>query len=197
MKLKTWLLLSLIILLTACAPTMKQPKELSIPSQRSIHKGFSILPPNEKGWLVLTQEPLGIALAKRGNDSDESIAITAHAVYLPEFKSREEFIGIAKALSRDSDPTRFNEITQETKTIVVDGQSCESIKLLEKDNDAQRVTNRKDPMILKAYSLVCPHPQMKLAIVVAYSHRCYPGHADPEMARKAEEIFKTVEFQNF
>ena len=169
MKLKTWLIMSLIIILTACARTMQQPKELSIPSQRSIHKGFSLLPPNEKGWLVLTQEPLGLILAKRGNDPDESIGLGAHAVFLPDFKSREEFIGIAKSLSRDSDPNRFDEISQETKTIVVDGQSCESIKLLEKDNDAHRVTNRKDPMILEAYSLVCPHPQMKLAIVVAYS----------------------------
>jgi hypothetical protein len=175
---------------------MQYPKELSFPSQRSMHKGFSLLPPNEKGWLVLTQEPLGLILAKRGNDSDESIALGAHAVFLPEFKSREEFIGIAKSLSRDMDPNRFNEITQETKTIVVDGQSCESIKTFEKDNDAQRVTNRKNPMILEAYSLVCPHPQMKLAIVVTYSHRCYLGQADPEMARKAEEIFKTIEFQN-
>lgn len=196
MKLRTWLILSLIILLTACAPTMQQPKELSIPSQRSIHTGFSLLPLNEEGWFVIAQEPRSLKLGKRSKDPDESIFLNAYTVVLPEFNSREEFTGFAKTLNRDFDPIRFEEITQETKTVVVKGQSCEIIKLMEKDNGRERVTNRTDPMIIEAYSLVCPHPQRKLGVVVSYAHRCYPGQADPEMVRKAEEIFKTVEFQN-
>ena len=197
MKLKSWSILLLIILLTACAPTMQQPKELSIPSQRSIHTGFSLLPLNEKGWFVIAQEPRFLKLGKPSKDPDESIFLNANTVFLPEFKSREEFTGFAKTLNRDMDPIRFDEITQETKMVVVQGQSCEAIKLKEKDYGKERVSNRTDPMLIEAYSLVCPHPQGKLAVVVSYAHRCYPDQADPEMVRKAEEIFKTVEFENF
>jgi hypothetical protein len=52
-------------------------------------------------------------------------------------------------------------------------------------------------MLIEAYSLVCPHPQKNIAIVVAYSHRYYSGQADPESAKKAATIFEAVEFRDF
>ena len=195
MKLKAWLILSLIILLTACAPHNATTKRAFNPIATIHTYCFSLLPLNEKGWFVLVQDPRALQLGKRSKDPDESIFLNAFTVVLPEFKTREEFIGFAKTLRRDMDPNRFDEITQETKTVVVKGQSCEIIKLKEKDYGKERVTNRTDPMLIEAYSLVCPHPQRKLAVVVSYDHRCYPGQADPEMVRKAEEIFKTVEFK--
>jgi len=197
MKRQVWVALSLVVL-AACTPVrQQQPKELAIPPQRSVHTGFSLLPLNESGWLIGVQQPQGLVLGKRGSDPDENIILRAFIVVLPDFNSRDEFMGFAKTAIGEFDPTRFKKITQEPKTVHVKGQSCVSIKNMEEDLAAKKLTSRTDPMLIEAYSLVCPHPKKKIAIVVAYSHRYYSGHADPESAKKAATIFETVEFIDF
>lgn len=197
MKHYVWAALSLVVL-AACAPVRpEQPKELAVPPQRSVHTGFSLLPLNEKGWLIGMQQPQGLILGKHGSDPDESTVLRAFTVVLPDFNSRDEFVGFAKTAIGEFDPTRFKQATQESKTVTVKGQSCVSVKSMEEDLGAKKRTSRTDPMLIEAYSLVCPHPQKKIAVVVAYSHRYYSGHFDPESAKKAETIFETVEFQDF
>jgi hypothetical protein len=198
MKHQAWVALSLMMVLAACVPVgQQQPNELEVPPQRSVHTGFSLLPLNEKGWLIGAQQPQGLVLGKRGSDPDESMILRAFTVVLPDFNSRDEFMGFAKTAIGEFDPIRFKKINQESKTVNVKGQSCVSIKSMEEDLGATKRTSRTDPMLIEAYSLVCPHPQKKIAIVVAYSHRYYSGHSDPESAKKAATIFETVEFRDF
>jgi hypothetical protein len=198
MKHQVWVVLSLVVVLAACAPVRQQkPKELELPPQRSVHTGFSLLPLDEKGWLIGAQQPQILILGKLGSDPDESFVLRAFTVVLPDFNSSDEFMGFAKTAIGETDPTRFKKITQESKTVIVNGQSCVSVKSMEEDLGANKRTSRTDPMLIEAYSLVCPHPQKNIAIVVAYSHRYYSGQADPESAKKAATIFEAVEFRDF
>jgi len=197
MKHQVWVALPLMMVLTACVPVRPQLKELEVPPQRSAHTGFSLLPLNEKGWLIGVQQPQRLIIGKHGSDPDENIVLRAFTVVLPDFNSRDEFMGFAKTAIGEFDPTRFKKITQESKTVNIKGQPCASVKSMEEDLAARKHTSRTYPMLIEAYSLVCQHPQKKIAIVVAYSHRYYSGHADPESAKKAATIFETVEFRDF
>lgn len=197
MKFYTGAILVSVTLLASCASVGPTFKELPTPPQRSIHNGFSLLPLDETGWKIVAQQPNRLVLGKQGDDSDASFIVRAFTVVLPEFKSRDEFMGFAKTAIGEFDPVRFKRLSDETKTVTVKDQSCGQTKSTMEDHGAVKRTNRPDFMIIEAYSLVCQHPQRKIAIVVAYSHRYYSGKADSQSEEKANKIFETVEFVNF
>ena len=197
MRLRTLAILASLLLFVSCAPIRPALKELPVPPQRSEHKGFSLVPLNEAGWLIGFQQSSVLMLGKRGTDPDENFAIRAFTVLLPDFKSHDEFMGFARTAIHENDPIRFKPLLEEAKTVTVRGQSCGRTKTLTEDHGAVKRTKRSDFMLLEAHSLVCPHPQKKMAVIVAYSHRYYPGNADSETARKADRIFETVEFADF
>src|SRR5215470_8451627 len=105
MKSRSAVMLLLIALSTACTPVkQQQSKELPLPPQRSMHTGFSLVPLNEKGWLIGEQVPQHLLLGKHGSDPDESYILRAFTVVLPDFKSRDEFVGFAKTAIAENDP---------------------------------------------------------------------------------------------
>jgi len=197
MKFSAGAVLIIAALLASCAPVRPTIKELPTPPQRSVHNGFSLLPLDETGWKIGAQQPNTLVLGKQGTNPDESFIIRAFTVVLPEFKSRDEFMGFAKTAIGEFDPTRFKRLSDETKTVNIKGQSCGRTKSTMEDHGAVKRTNRPDFMLIEAYSLVCPHPQKKIAVVVAYSHRYYSGNADAQSENKVVKIFETVEFVNF
>jgi hypothetical protein len=197
MKFYTGAVLVFVALLASCAPVRPTIKELPTPPQRSVHNGFSLLPLDETGWKIGVQQPNTLVLGKQSGNPDESFIIRAFTVVLPDFKSRDEFMGFAKTAIGESDPVRFKRLSDETRTVTVKSQSCGRTKSTMEDHGAVKRTKHSDFMVIEAYSLVCPHPQKKIAVVIAYSHRYYSGNADPQSEKKADRIFETVEFVNF
>jgi hypothetical protein len=197
MKLYSTALLISVAVLVSCAPVRPIINDLPTPPQRSVHNGFSLLPLDETGWKIGAQQPNMLVLGKQGGNPDESFIIRAFTVVLPEFKSRDEFMGFAKTAIGEFDPVRFKRLSDEAKSKTVKGQSCGRTKSMMEDHGAVKRTNRPDFMVIEAYSVVCPHPQKRIAVVIAYSHRYYPGNADLQSEKKADKIFETVEFINF
>lgn len=186
-----------LLSITACAPVTPRLEALELPPKRSVHIGFSLMPPNETGWLVAPYRPQLLVLGKRAGHPDENTVLRAFTVVLPEFSSRDEFMGFAKTAIGEYDPLRFSLLSQEAAPATVKGQPCATVKRIEEDRGAVKVTNRTDAMLIEAHALVCPHPNKKVAVVVAYSHRYYPGHADPASAQKAASVYETLEFRDF
>jgi hypothetical protein len=189
-------LLFVTIFLSSCATTRSGMQEVSLPPQRVAENGYSLVPLDEAGWLILHRDSESLVLGKRGSDPDENIIIRAFAKVLPPLKSDEEFVGFAKSVLIMDGATRHKVLSQETKLVKVKSQSCARSDTVMEDNTPVRRTSRTDPMILEAFSLLCKHPNGSTGIVVAYSHRFYQGHKDAESSKKAQKIFDSLEFSN-
>ncbi len=186
----------IVILLASCAPMRPQWTEVTIPPVRVEHRGFSLVPLNENGWLILAKRPEGIVLGKQISP-DENHIIRGFTQVIPPFKSQDEFIGYAKTALSMEDPARHKLLLNDAKTTKFKGQSCVRTHDVMEDHRALKRSDRSDFMILEAFSLVCEHPRKGTAVIVAYSYRYYSGHEDKESTMKAQKIFDSVEFTDF
>jgi hypothetical protein len=185
-----------VVLLASCAPARPQFTEVSVPPVREQHQGFSLMPLDESGWLILAKRPEGIVLGKQVGP-DENHIIRAFTQVIPPFKSQDEFIGYAKTALSMEDPARHKLLSHSDKTIKFKGQPCVRTYDMMEDHKAVKRSDRSDFMILEASSLVCEHPHKGVAVIVAYSYRYYPGHDDKGLANKAQKIFDSIEFIGF
>lgn len=183
-----------VVFISACATTRPTMLEVPLPPQRIILNGYSLVPLDEKGWLIGQRGPETLVLGKPGNDPDENMIIRAFASVLPPLKSDEEFIGFAKSILIMEGAARHKVLSQQAKLVKVKSQSCVRSDTVMEDHEAVKRSSRTDPMILEAYSLVCKHPNGSTGILVAYSHRFYSGQKDTEAGIKAQRIFDSLEF---
>lgn len=184
------------VFISACATTRPVMQEVSLPPQRIIMNGYSLVPLDEKGWLIGLRDRDAVVLGKRGNDPDENMIIRAFAEVLPPLKSDEEFIGFGKSVLVMEGAARHKVLSQQTRPLTIKSQSCVRSDTFMEDHNAVKRSSKTDPMILEAYSLVCKHPNGSTGIVVVYSHRFYAGQKDPEAGMKAQKIFDSLEFSN-
>lgn len=189
-------LMVLVVLLASCAPITPQFTEVSLPPVRELRRGFSLVPLNESGWLILANRPEGIVLGKQVGP-DENHIIRAFTQVIPPFKSQDEFVGYAKTALSMEDPARHKLLSNSAMAIKFKGQPCVRTYDKMEDHKAVKRSGRTDPMLLEAISLVCEHPQKGVAVIVAYSYRYYPEHEDREMVAKAQKIFDNIEFAGF
>lgn len=185
-----------VVFISACATTRPVMQEVSLPPQRIFLNGYSLVPLDEKGWLIGLRDRDAVVLGKQGNDPDENMIIRAFAEVLPPLKSEEEFIGFAKSILIMEGATRHKVLSQQTRPVKVKSQSCVRSDTVMEDHNAVKRSAKTDPMILEVYSLVCKHPNGSTGIVVAYSHRFYAGQKDLEAGGKAQNIFDSLEFSN-
>ena len=185
--------------IAACAPLQPKLQERQTPPQKVVQQGYSLVPPNEKGWLVVVRNQHQLALAKLGANPDETIAIQARSLKIPEFKTTEEFIQIIKeGQARDTDPQRFtikkHDVADYKKK---KGYNCTKSHIVTEDNAAVKRSGSSGNMILEALTLACAQPQNKsTGISVTYSHRHYPGQGDAAFISKATSVLDSVEFND-
>jgi hypothetical protein len=184
------------VAITGCAPMQPKLQELQVPPDRIHQKGYSLVPPNEKGWLIAGRNETQVALVKAGTNADESIAIQAVTFQLPEFKSTEDFVRLVKeGQAHDTDPKRFlikkHEVADDPKK---EG-NCARSHLVAEDNAAVKRSGKSGSMILAALTLTCAHPKNKsVGVNVSYSHRYYPGQEDAGFVEKATNVLDSVTF---
>lgn len=197
MSIRLWLTIGLgLAWLAGCATNPQRPQELRNPTERIALQGYSLMPVNEPGWLVLARNGSQIALAKRGVRQDASIAIQGSRIQLPEFKSSDELIqAIRQTPATDSNSQRFNVSLHDVTLFRKQGQDCALRHVIAQDNAAVKRTTRPGFMVLEAISLTCPHPDdRRVGVNVAYSQRAYPGDRDAAFSEKAMTVLQGVEF---
>jgi len=182
---------SIMATLMACGP-----KQVQLPPERSYHRGFSLVPPNEQGWFFQQRDHNTLVLARHSSGLDETYVISTEVRGLPPLTSQSEFINAVKEMaSRGSDPTRFTVMKLDVVPYSKKGDYCARSYLMAEDRAAVRRTGGVGQMVLELVVLSCRHPtNADVAINVVYSHRHYPDQGDPNLSGKADMLFESVEF---
>lgn len=182
--------ISLLITLSAC---ISLPK-LSLPPERISQNGYSLLPLNEPGWLVLGRDKYSLGFVKHGSNEDESFVIQTMFSGVPEYKTNEEFLRVIKeGQAKDTSVSRFDIFKHEVISYSMRGVDCARSHLVSLDQSATLRSKRTGEMVLEALALICAHPSEKsLAINIVYSHRHYPGQEDPGFIEKGNAVLNSV-----
>jgi hypothetical protein len=193
---KCWVACLVFFSLVGCAFSPPQLQELSVPPQKIYQPGYSLLPLNEKGWSVASRNPYQLALVKRGSHADETFAIQGVASKLPEFFSADDFVRMVKeGQAADTPAPRFRIMEHNVVSDSSRHAQCARSHAISEDNSAAKRTSTSGSMVLEAAALTCAHPGNKiLGISIIYSHRYYPGQADPAFMQKADQVFNSIEF---
>jgi len=188
---------SVLSTLLACGPRFQQ---LELPPQRSYHSGFSLLPPDEKGWNVISRDGNALNLARHGSSPNETYAISTDVWALPPLASKTDFVDSVRAKERQSEvsasPSRFKLLKHDVAPYPKKGDYCALSHVICEDRAAKvKNSGGLHLLILEIVSLTCRHPSnANVAISVSYSHRHYPYQGDPSVSEKAEKLFESVEF---
>ena len=185
-----------IISIVSCASSRSGLKELPLPPQKLVHKGFSLLPPDEIGWRIVHRSHHRLELGRRGKGVDESYAIQVWTLKLPTFHGIEEFRSyVSQRMAKDTGETRF--MILEKKESLYEENHGKCILLNTKAEDSDALKNMKDlrSMVLEIISLICRHPgNTNAGIYMAYSNRYYPENSSLNLNDKALSVFRNIEF---
>jgi hypothetical protein len=183
------------IVIAACAPLQTKPTPLPLPPQRIYQNTYSLVPPNEPGWIVTGRRANELGLARGGDKPDETFAIQGSPIPLPAITSREDLVRFVHELLSRADARRFKILKREVAEDRSRRETCTRSIFVTEDHAAVRRTSTPGPMILEALSLTCVHPKNPaLAVMLTYSHRYYPEQNDPGLGEKAARVLSTLEF---
>ncbi len=178
----------------ACAPL--PVRELRLPPERIVQNGYSVVPLDEPGWILLGRNLETFVLGKRASDPDENFIVRGFVRVAPALSSEEEFVGFAKSALVMDGASRHKVLSQQANPVTVRGRPCVRTDTVTEDRGAVKRSSRSDPMILEVFALVCKHPNQTNAVLVAYSHRYYKENKDSDSATKAQRIFDSIEFSD-
>ncbi len=198
-SIKIFVVLALSLLLVACKSQPRHP-ELTETGTRLVFEGFSFMPPNEKGWIVIKKGDDWVALAKRGAAMDETYAIQASLLMkLPEFKSDQEFLRFSRqAFNNNSDSGRFQILQSSDRLVNGKRGKCVKFYTQSKDRDPLTRSKRKGHMILEIMGFSCLHPDDKSkGVLISHSKRYFPGQKTERITERSWELFRSLEFEKF
>ena len=185
--------ISLLTVLMACAPIRQQ---VQLPPERSFHRGFSLVLPNEKGWVYFQRDHNTLVVSKYGSSPDETYVIQTNIWGLPSLTSQTEFMDVVKEMeAKGTDPSRFKVLMHGIASFPRKGGYCARSHLIAEDRAAVKRIGGVHTMILEIVHLTCRHPKnANVAISVGYSYRHFAGHEDADFLKKATELFEDIEF---
>ena len=194
-----------LLLLSACASSLSPLEDVSLPPERLALKGYSLLPPDEKGWQIMrrTRSPIHVMLLNhRSENQDETLVIEASSNRIPENSQFNEetlqLIREANARRLKASP-RYKRLKGELALSRPQGMDCIRSYTLDEDYEAAPVkaSGKSGYMIIELVYISCFHPRDRLTgIRIDYSQRYYPNHQDPNFLDKANAIFNTIEVTN-
>jgi len=154
------------------------------------------MPLNEPGWLIGARNSYQLALLKRGEEPEGTLAIQATLVKLPAFTTDEELARLVKERqAQDTDPQRFTVMTHDVTAYSQQGTACVKSHMVTEDHMAVKRSGTPGDMVLEALTLTCPHPtDQRVGVNVTYSQRSYPAQRDPAFLEKATSVLQSIEF---
>jgi hypothetical protein len=180
----------------SCAPVQPKFVDISIPPERISQMGYSLVPLNEKGWLIAVRSFNILALVKLGGIPEENFVIRASLYQLPAFKTNEEFVHLVKeAQAKGGNPERLKTMKHEVVTFAMKGIDCAKSYMVIEDHGAAKRVGKTGVMVQETLTLDCAHPKRRnIGVSVLYSQRNYPGQGDPRFLEKGTSLFNSVEF---
>lgn len=184
-------MLPFLVLANPVCAQITPPPQNQVPLERLFQKGFSIMPPNEKGWQINQRNPYQLMLDKPGIGPNESLMIQALITRLPPFRSNEEFAQQVKEVqASDINLARVALTKYDLRPYVKKGKNCVRTHIA-----AEERGGAEKKVMAEVVSLMCAHPRNKqIGINVTYAHRYYAGQKDPVFLEKAEKLLDSVKF---
>jgi hypothetical protein len=182
----------------SCASMQPRLPEVQLPPERISQKGYSLVPLNEKGWLIVGRNAYQMALAKHGENPDETFAIQAILFRLSAFKTNEEFVRLIKeGQVKDTNPQRFKILEHEVASYPTKGTDCAKSHMMAEDHAAVKRSGKSGDMVLEMLTLTCAHPKNRnVGISVIYSQRYYSDQRDSAFVEKGTSVLNSVEFSD-
>ena len=182
--------------LSACASSLHHVEN---PSKRYYRKGYSILPPQETGWLVKEGSKDKIAFFKKGAVPKSSYVVIATSITQPHrFKSEKEFEEVMGKLHLSMEFRPKRNILLDKKVSLATGRKyClkSYSKLKDFGKNGKGIGNGKY-LFLENFGLVCLHPQDKSRLVnIVVSYRYPAGADDDDIEAKANAILAGIQFE--
>ena len=185
--------LSILLSVASCASF----QSISIPPERIVQTGYSLIPLNEKGWRLGQRNPVQLVIGKVSDNPDESLIIQSTIVKIRPYKTKEEFVQLVKENQATDTDERFASKQFDVSSYDEKGTDCAKSYALSEDKAASRKSGHSGTMIIELLSLTCAHPKNnRFAVYVGYSHRYYPGHQDKEFNQKAWTVMSSLEFSD-
>ena len=183
------------LLVASCVATQPRGQEVELPPKRLLQEGFSFVPLNEEGWVINQRKSNLIILGKYGKHPDQTFAISAGLIWLPPFKTTEEFVRLVKeGQAKDTDPQRFKTIKHEVTSYRKNGADCAKSHWVAVDHEPVRRSGQRGDMDAEMLTLVCAHPKdKKIGVNVFYSQRSNSAQGDPAFLEKATTVLNNVE----
>lgn len=197
MRLRAIILSVVSTLLIACVAHRTNLEQLSPESERIQLKWFSVATPGESGWYVAQRNAHAVQLAKQGGATDESYAIQAWSIQLPQFQSDDAFVAfIGQAIDKDKNSTRFLKKESTVSKKSMPHGVCVAFKSIHEDLAAAKRTDNRDPMQLEVSGMTCRNPKNQLeGAHLVYSNRYYAGNRDTSLPDKANAFFDSLAFE--
>jgi hypothetical protein len=156
------------------------------------------MPPNEKGWLIAGRNPYQLEIGKRGESTDETLAIQTWLIKLPEFTTSDSFVSLIKeGQVKDTDPQRFKIIKHDVNAYPEKGPNCAKSHIVTEDHRAVKRSGKSGYMVLEALTLTCAHPKdQSVGVTVIFSRRYYPDEGNSGFLEQASGVLNSVEFSD-
>lgn len=191
------LLLLLTIASSAYAEVELDSQVVQVPPGRLFQKGFSLTPPNEKGWKITQRTPYQMMLDKSGKNPDEGFVIQAQIMKLPPFKSDEDFVQQVNEVQVNSiNFSRLELLKYGLNRHKKTGKNCVRTRIsAERPVASGKSSGKMEKIITEAVSLTCAHPKNKqVGINVTYTYRHYAGKNDPAFLENAGKLIDSLKF---
>jgi hypothetical protein len=181
-----------MVCLVNCTNTQPRLPEVVLPPKRIVQLGYSVTPPNERGWFAARRTPTFLALVKAGKNPDDTIAIEARAYERAAQQPRRE----QPLLPGENAPGVADRFKLVKSDVLPDPrEGCERRQIVTEDRAPARRSGGNGAMILEVLLLSCVHPRdAALAIDLAYSARYEPEQRDAGFDAAGARLLQSLEF---
>ncbi|TCK16988.1 hypothetical protein DFR30_0208 [Thiogranum longum] len=196
MRYRAILLTLLVTCLVSCLSTPPPLKALPAQPGTLTLDDFSISAPDEEGWYLAHEDPNEIQLVRKGTSGDETYAIQAWSIRLPQFFNDEAFVSfIMDRITHNTDETRF--IAKKHQALIVNTRhgTCVKFMSVHETLSARKRSGNPGPILLEVVGITCRNPyQPTDGAHLVYSNRHRPGNKDFMLASRAQSLFDSLDF---
>ena len=165
------------------------------PGSKIQREGYSIVVPNEQGWVIFEDKDNKITLGKTGLGKGESLLIQGFLVPLPKgLETEEAFLNhISTERARGNNDPRFKILENNGKLWKEMGSNCLRFHSKSEDYGTSQKSANSSYQILEDEVFVCRHfDNNNLAGFFIYSHRVNPENWKGKTPELADEFFRQV-----
>ena len=209
-------ILCVVVLLSSCTPIYPGSQDTQVLPERIVRPGFSLKPPDEKGWMFPPSGrlPPDVLLVMWGDNPDETRVVRGSLSRIPgpfavviaggedlakngygRKMITDALADVVRQANANNNPQRYRAVKLDVEPHLGKGTDCVKSFLTYEDNAPRRASGKADPMIFAGLTFTCIHPNARRILVsVEYSHRYNLGQLDPQFLEKAMNVLSSIEF---